>query len=638
MAGIPEFRKSQGIVPYGVGAIVDFPDDSLMAAGLDVWPQVSPNMPADQKARMIEATEIIDGRLQRRLTAMLGRRINRFLSPAEAPERRFGSAAPTAADPTKAYMPFVRFPNWHFCPRCRTLWNVPWNTPSGDERMKCNSAIRLKEGTAKTCSQLSKWQKPMLIPVRFAVACPSGHIMDFPWREWVHSETGGCGGDSGELFLVATGAAGLAGVEVRCSKCKARRTLVGAFGENPFRKVWPNGCPGHRPWLGPKASQPDCPEVPRTIQRGASNTYFAEVMNSILIPPYSQLLQQVLDRPDVRRILDSLSVIDGKLDRGPIRGIAENHGLDPEIFVKAVDERYAKGGQESSPEGLSEQEYRSAEYQAFHGPRPPRSERRDFDIITQDIGEYDPDFQNYFERIVMIPKLRETRVLTGFSRLVPPGSATVKAALSLKNQNWLPAMEVRGEGIFLVIRSSLLDEWKNGSAEINARVDKINRRLDQVARERCIASRKVTPEFILIHSLAHVLIRQLTLDSGYDSSSLRERIYVNNDGPTRMTGLLIYTASGDSEGTLGGLVRQGLPGRMEPTFRAAIANSRLCSSDPLCIESDGQGTNGLNLAACHACALLPETSCEEGNRLLDRAFLIGMPTDSKIGLFAAIPA
>ena len=227
MAGVPEFRKSQGIVPYGVGAIVDFPDDSLMAAGLDMWPQVSANMPKERQARIVEATQIIDGRLQRRLSAALGRPVHRFLSPAQAPDRKAGYGQAATADLTRAFMPFVRFPNWHFCPRCRALWNVPWNTPSRDQRLRCNSDVRLKEGTAKTCGELSDWQKPVLIPVRFAVACPSGHIMDFPWEEWVHLDRENCGAGSGKLFLVATGATGLAGVEVKCSQCHARRTLVG---------------------------------------------------------------------------------------------------------------------------------------------------------------------------------------------------------------------------------------------------------------------------------------------------------------------------------------------------------------------------------------------------------------------------
>ena len=633
MSGVPEFRKSQGIVPYGVGAIVDFPDDSLMAAGLDMWPQVSANMPAERRARIAEATQIIDGRLQRRLSATLGRRIDRFLSPAEAPDRRAGFARAAAGDDTRAYMPFVRFPKWNFCPRCRTLLKVPWNTPSRDKRLRCRSDVRLKEGSAKNCSELPDWRKPLLIPVRFAVACQAGHIMDFPWEEWVHLDQTGCGAGSGKLFLVATGAAGLAGVEVKCSQCRARRTLVGAFGPNPFRRIWPNLCPGERPWLGPDAVQSDCPEIPVTIQRGAANTYFAEIVNSILIPPYSRLLKQVLDRPDVWSVIRTLAVIDGKPDRPPLVEMAKNFGLDPEIFIQAVDEKLA-AGDDVGAEGVSEEEYRAAEYRAFLGPRPPRSERRDFDLLPSDIEQYSEEFRRYFDNVVMIPKLRETRVLMGFSRVVPPGATQHTAELSLGTQNWLPAMEVRGEGIFLVLRHEALEEWLSGSRSGSDRARMINGRLARVAAERGIDVRTISPEFLLVHTFAHVLIRQLTFDCGYDSSSLRERIYVGGGNGIQMAGLLIYTASGDSEGTLGGLVRQGLPGRLETTFSAAISNSGLCSSDPLCIESEGQGVNGLNLAACHACVLLPETSCEEGNRLLDRALLIGTPQKHELRFFS----
>ena len=144
------------------------------------------------------------------------------------------------------------------------------------------------------------------------------------------------------------------------------------------------------------------------------------------------------------------------------------------------------------------------------------------------------------------------------------------------------------------------------------------------------------PEFVLIHTFAHLLINQLAFECGYGSSSIRERIYCektsNNLG---MTGVLIYTASGDSEGSLGGLVRQGTKGHIEDTIRDAIKNAAWCSSDPVCIQSLGQGPESLNLAACHNCALLPETCCECGNRLLDRGLIVGTLDNngSEIGFF-----
>jgi len=138
----------------------------------------------------------------------------------------------------------------------------------------------------------------------------------------------------------------------------------------------------------------------------------------------------------------------------------------------------------------------------------------------------------------------------------------------------------------------------------------------------------------MIHTFAHALIKELTFTCGYGSASLRERLYCNLEDPTRpMNGLLIYTASGDSEGTLGGLVAQAKQGVLERLVEDALRRSLWCSNDPVCIESPGAGAFSSNLAACHGCVLLPETSCEEGNRLLDRGLLIGEINDRSIGFF-----
>jgi len=642
MAGRAEYRRGQGIVPYGVGAIVDFPEESLMAAGLDMWPHVSPGTELHIKNERSNAMRINDGRLQRRLSGQLGKKISGFYTPAEAPAISRGFADANTPDLARVDMPFIRFPEWHFCPRCRTLWKVPWNAARHSDELKCSSDNRYAKGEGKTCAKLPKFQRKSLVPVRFLVACSRGHIMDFPWQKWVHRGRDNCGSGSGELFLIATGAAGLAGLEVRCHRCKAQRTMNGAFGQpgQAFQKIWPNGaCPGKRPWLGPDPAhdQQGCPSLPTTVQRGAANTYFANVVNSILIPPYSQLLRQILDRPDVWNVIEVLPLVDGKLPDAPLKQIAINHSIDPQIFIQAVQERYgASDDEHNSP--VSEQEYRLAEYKAFHGQRPPSSERHDFDLKPMATSVYSEMFQSFFETIVLIPRLRETRVLMGFTRIMPSNAPDMISEMSIAELNWLPAMEVRGEGIFLTLRREKLDQWTiiNEGRDITplTRCKTIDKRQANVLAERKMDPRPISAEFLLLHTLAHVLIKQLIFDCGYDSSSLRERLYVGGDDNNKMAGLLIYTASGDSEGTLGGLVRQGLPGRLENTLTAAINSANMCSSDPLCIESEGQGVNGLNMAACHACSLLPETSCEEGNRLLDRAMLTGQPSSPELGYFS----
>ncbi|MDY6295340.1 MAG: Zn-binding domain-containing protein, partial [Schwartzia succinivorans] len=130
-------------------------------------------------------------------------------------------------------------------------------------------------------------------------------------------------------------------------------------------------------------------------------------------------------------------------------------------------------------------------------------------------------------------------------------------------------------------------------------------------------------------------IRQLTVDCGYQEAALKERIYSTypEEGSIDMAGILIYTSSSDSDGSLGGLVRQGECDLLEETMRNLLEEASWCSSDPLCIESKAQGFNSLNYAACHACTLLPETSCEANNCLLDRVAVVGKPDNRDIGYF-----
>ena len=515
MSGKLDFRRSQGIVPFGVGSIVNFPDDSLMMAGLDMWPtEISDNTLGKQ---LQFATQIIDGRLQRRLSFGREVKIDRFLSPAEAPSMTQGyyGISPLQLS-TTGLMPFVRFPEWHYCPACRTLHKVPWNTKTGDERLKCNSKFSRKEGASKTCHDLPERRKHSLIPVRFAVACKSGHIMDFPWKEWVHKNNTSCGAGSGELFFYPRPTGGMDGLVIECSRCKKRNTLRGIFGSNPFEKIWPT-CPGERPWLGPKAKENGCRCPPRSIQRGASNIYFSMLKSSILIPPYSETLNQILDDPDEWDLIQSLTKVNGRIaDKAPLLSLAKKHGIESKLFIQAVHEKLDSVNEGEQEE--SEEQYRFTEYNAFLGPRPPFEERRDFDILNIPIERYGSDFSKYISTVVLVKNLRETRVLTGFTRLVPPESDEAgKAELSLREKNWLPAMEVRGEGIFITLNLEEIVNWKRGNQNLKDKVDKINSRLKDVCDERNISIRTINSELLLIHTLAHVLIRQLSFDCGYEA-------------------------------------------------------------------------------------------------------------------------
>lgn len=283
-------------------------------------------------------------------------------------------------------------------------------------------------------------------------------------------------------------------------------------------------------------------------------------------------------------------------------------------------------------------QYRHQEYEIFCRDISEGYPKTNLLIKSAHISEYGLHVNNYFQRISLLEKLRETRAFVGFSRIFPESSLPIEAQRKLfssRHLDWLPAIVVRGEGIFLKFDESKIDEWmeKYGSFHQN-RIAKIVTNFDDLRAKRHQDRKEITPKFMMIHSFAHILINQLIYDCGYGSASLRERIYVSDNPKLKMSGVLIYTAAGDSEGTMGGLVSMGKPKSLEQTIARAIEKASWCSSDPVCVESTGQGPDNCNLAACHLCSLLPETSCEEQNRLLDRGVLVGTLENPEAGFFS----
>lgn len=320
--------------------------------------------------------------------------------------------------------------------------------------------------------------------------------------------------------------------------------------------------------------------------------------------------------------------------------------IDPELLVEQINRWIASrsGGEGAADDPMaaasgSEGAFRFEEYSAFCRDGREGVPKLNLVVRSHRIEEYDQIVRGNFSRIALLDKLRETRAFLGYSRLYAVSQADADARwalISRQRKNWLPAVVVRGEGIFLVFERAKLDTWDSEHGAFHKqRFERVNRTLHEEAQRRQVHARQVSPQFVLLHTFAHILISQLTFDCGYGSASLRERIYFSEDHP-RMAGVLIYTAAGDSEGTMGGLVRMGSPGLFERTLARAIDRARWCSSDPVCIESPGQGPNNCNLAACHSCTLLPETSCEQQNRLLDRGVLIGTLDRSETGFFAPV--
>lgn len=589
--GANNIRRAQAVVPFGVGSIVEFRLEALMPAGLEAWP--------------FHETEMIrDDRLAGRLG------VDHFRVPPPKPGK---NDAPGRTPP----LPFVRFPQWHFCPRCRWLKKADLYD---QRRPQCDNTEVSPRLKTEPCGALPESKRPRMRPLRFVAVCESGHIEDFPWNAWAHTEKGkpldrsrGCVPET--LYFYPTKLGGLSGLMVKCSTCNTKRSLMGATDKGGLKGLT---CTGSRPWLGGEGAA-HCeghgigPGQLVALQRGASNLYFPQVDSSILIPPFSARIHQVLDLPRVRELIDSVRS-EGRIPDETLHAISVMQRVDIRQLREALEHR-SFGSEGESVRPVDEADFRNAEYQAL------LQERRDPDDLLisrpQSVEGYGAIVREYFENVSLVERLAETRTLTGFSRIVPravvDGRPDSASALSLGSVNWRPAFRVHGEGIFVTLRQDRLKEFSDRFSD-----DRVSGALAR-AQTRSPTRLPITVEFVLLHTLAHLLIKRLSFEAGYGASSIRERIYSAPTGHAhRMCGILLYTAAGDADGTLGGLVGLGRAGTLERTIAAALDEARWCASDPVCHESSGQGPGSLNIAACHACTLLPETSCETQNHLLDR--------------------
>jgi hypothetical protein len=391
-------------------------------------------------------------------------------------------------------------------------------------------------------------------------------------------------------------------------------------------------CRGLQPWQFPKAEAVH-DAVPEVLQRGASNVHFARIESALDIPPesdysdYGEMVLQVTTHPMYTGLT---SAPDGPLAGMMIAVIAAACGVSEDVVREIIAQQLggAVGTQDMSD--VAEEDLLEGEFLAFVAPHGETDARSTFvtravDLSLDKLGGHQAEatasLTRLFDHVVVATKLREVRALTGFTR-IDPGGTVVRPDMG-RGLDWLPALEVFGEGLFLALKEDEVRAWESGPAAERSAVLMTRRAASRMAFWLPVAS----PRFLLVHTFAHLLIRQLAFDAGYSSASLRERVYAGppRDGRPGQAGVLIYTAAGDAEGTLGGLARLGEPERLAPSLLALLQRSLWCSNDPICRDSPGQGNGALNRAACHACALVSETSCGYANALLDRALVVGSP-------------
>lgn len=630
-------RRAQLVTPFGVGAMsVLVNGTSVITAGIDHW------YPGPGENANFELSEFVehDWRLQDRLG------VAAFRLP---PDHRRSSAQGDQRN-RGLKVPVLRFPRWNFCPYCK---RIEMSTLTMRQLERC-----------KDRAHADAKYKPRMTQVPFVAICADGHLDDFPFSQWVHrSLNPTC---NRVLRLKSSGGGGLEGQTVSC-ECGKTRSLRGitdsrteggeerttlsdrlADGEDIYE------CPGAKPWLAVEASP--CGLPIRGALRGSGNVYFPKVQSSIYIPieegAVSAEVHELLGHPSVDGALNALHVAFGAgLTASTLRDVL-TRSVPPERVLPVSDEellaayrdRFGIGGgdvQQTAADVAAEvptvdEIWRLPEFRAI------RETPKDARLAATDPG-LDPLLAPFIARVRSVDVLRETRALYGFTRVrddslkVSTGKALLRRSPLIPEQDWLPAYVVKGEGIYFELDPSAIQAWEQRT-EVQERAALMHARYGVAAQNRGLQPRDISPRFVMLHTFAHVLINELIFTCGYSSASLRERLYVSHTEGSEMAAVLIYTAAGDSEGTMGGLVRMARPENLAPVVQSSVSEARWCSTDPVCMDAGekGQGVNSCNGAACHGCALLPETSCEEYNQFLDRGLLIGTFERPGLGYFSAL--
>lgn len=581
-------RQSQIVTTFGPGAMVDLLTDAVLVGGLDFW----------SYDRDYALPHIAEPRLREAIVERF-RQLGRELSQ-DHPFR----APPVGNDrePSKfAGVQVLEFPQWFVC-----------------QNVHCHALLR-KDGlelkSHRYWHQCDRTKKAECVPVRFVSACKRGHIDEFNWIGFTHSASGKERCPSPSLTFREGVTGDFNDIRVECA-CGALAKLNATYGlELP--------CFGSRPWLGPEGKE-ECKEHVRLLVRTASNSYFPQVVSALSIPDPAGELQE-----RVRGVMDVLKTATKELL--PAFRQIEKVRIALEGFTDEQVLHAVKAISEDKP--VTQGRIRTAEFKQFVSSKPEAA------------GDLAPIGVDFFARsvkpkrglphgvgrLVVATKLREVKAQIGFTRLEPVSpdlqgeyDLGVEAAALGLTTNWLPASEVRGEGVFLQLDEAAVREWedrivvKERGAELRAGYE---------AWSKSVEAPPPFPgvRFYMLHSLSHLLISAISLECGYAASAIRERIYCGPSAkdPTPMAAILLSTGTSGTEGTLGGLVEQGR--QIRSHLQRAWDLGRLCSNDPVCGTHSPEGDHAeryLEGSACHGCLFIAECSCERFNRYLDRALVV----------------
>jgi len=596
---IGQVRPSQLLWTYGPGAFIDLPNISVVTMGLDFWKDPSEDV-------------IMEPRLLAAVQRVVGPQVKKLVTP---PIPQDATPAPYTSEYFHG-VPVRPFPRWLRCTKCNMLANYD----SGIFELKPNPVRpELTHFEHKMCNH----KFPVAVPARFLVACPNGHVDEFPWHWFVHRGPSDC---DGRLFFREKGSSRVEDIYIECDECHRWRAMKDAF-SSFLPNVLP-ACRGHHPHLD---SFEPCNEKLKPVMLSSSSSWFPMTLSVLSIPTEDSELAEIISNH-----WESFQMCENEVMVNLVwKTLGRNY--DRWSLAEICDLIQQKKKQSVPVSHISEEDVRVPEWKILTSANPPH-DRRNFLCKETPVPEV---FREFISDVRLIERLRKVNVLINFTRLDPPDELSFvnpkrleRILLSKRSPEWLPACEVFGEGIFLRFREDKLREWET-RPEVKRRNQSIQGRYKKWRSER-----RLNPEigypgarYIMLHTLSHLLVRELSMYCGYSTASIQERIYASTSTEPPMAGILLYTAAADSDGTLGGLVEMGRKKTLEDMLFHALANAQCCPSDPLCASKRPQFERFPNGAACHSCVFVPETTCENCNQFLDRSFVMNPLNDERRAFF-----
>jgi hypothetical protein len=597
---VGDVRPSQLLWTYGPGALIDMPSLSVVTSGIDRW----------DKDR---CPPILEARLLTAVKKVLGPQVESMRMP---PFPKKESSDPFSAE-ARIGVPVRPFPRWLRCVKCGMLAEYDAGLFEVRESRYRPENTRFVHKMCRGSKGDKKAKDADAVPARFLLACRNGHLDDFPWQYYVHGGTNSCQG--GLRFFESGASLQTENLWVKCDACDAKRNLAQAFGKAGKENL--PACRGRHPHLD--KYDPSCDEDVKAVLLGATNSWFPITLSALAIPlsrdPIIQLVQDGWDNfSDVESVFEVKAILKVLVKNAILPGIDQYSADEVWTVIDAINNG-------EIGDTVTQEDIKGPEWEVFIEPNPPT----DWPHFLSEATSVPIKYKKQISNVLLLKRLREVNALIGFTRVEAPEESNnpeeqpPMASLCNDKPNWVPASQVHGEGIFIRFDEDALNQWEKIPA-----VQAINESLFH-GHKGWRLKRKLSPEdgypgirYVLLHTISHLLIRELALECGYNASSIRERIYGDTSNEKKQAGILIYTAAADSDGTLGGLVELGKPENLERLLHQALNRARICSSDPLCSEHNPEKDVTLHAAACHACTFAAETSCEKNNRYLDRALVV----------------